>query len=99
MLSTKGIVFLISISRPPPLFLWRSSRTAAHPGVLSGLVLLVSLVSWIAAMLTLFLWRDVTCLVILPLIPLGGRGNYSWCMCAVNNGYDWFGGGRDGGGG
>ena len=27
MLSTKGIVSLISISRPPPLFLWRSSRT------------------------------------------------------------------------
>ena len=42
MLSMKGIVSLISISRPPPLSLWRSSRTAAHPGVLSGLVLLVS---------------------------------------------------------
>ena len=55
MLSTKGIVSLISISRPPPLFLWRSSRTAAHPGVLGGLDLLVSLVSWIADMLTLLL--------------------------------------------
>ena len=30
MLSTKGIVSLISISRSPPLFLWRSSRTAVH---------------------------------------------------------------------
>ena len=27
---------LISTSRPPPLLLWRSSRTAAHPGVSSG---------------------------------------------------------------
>ena len=45
-------MFLINISRPLPLFLWRSSRTAAHPGILSGLVLLVSLVSWMAAMLT-----------------------------------------------
>ena len=43
----EGIVSLIS--RPPSLFLLRSSRTAAHPGVFSGLVLLVS---WIAAMLT-----------------------------------------------
>ena len=25
MLSTKGIVSLISISRPPPMFLWRPS--------------------------------------------------------------------------
>ena len=45
MLSTKGIVSLISISRPPPLLFWRSSRTADHPGVLSGFDLLVSLVS------------------------------------------------------
>ena len=59
MLSTKGIVSLISISRPPPLFLWR----------LSGLVLLVSLASWIAAMLTLLLWRKVSSSVIFPLIP------------------------------
>ena len=43
MLPTKGILSLISISRPPPLFLRRSSRTAAHPGILGGLVLLVSL--------------------------------------------------------
>ena len=66
MLSTKGIVSLISISRLPHLFLWWSSR---HPGVLSGLVLLVSLVSWIAAMLTLLLWRKVSSSVIYPLIP------------------------------
>ena len=39
MLSTKEIMSLISISRPPPLFLWRSSRTRAHPGIFSGLVL------------------------------------------------------------
>ena len=45
MLSTKGIVFLININRPQPLFLWPSSGTAANPGVLCGLVLLVSLVS------------------------------------------------------
>ena len=51
MLPTKGIVSLISIIRPPPLFLWRSSRTAAHPGVFSDFVLLVSFTSWIAAML------------------------------------------------
>ena len=68
MLSTKGIVSLISISRPPPLFLWRSSRTADHPGVLGGLVLLVSLVSWIAAMFALLLWRKVNSSVIFPLI-------------------------------
>ena len=66
MLSTKGIVSLISISRPPPLLLWRSSRTVAHHGVLSSLVLLVSLVSWIAAML---LWRKVSSSVIFPQIP------------------------------
>ena len=30
-------MYLISISRPPPLFLLRSSRTAAHPGVFRGL--------------------------------------------------------------
>ena len=69
MLSIRGIVSLISISRPPPLFLWRSSRTAANPGVLSGLALLVSLVSWMAAMLTLFLWRKVSSSVILQQIP------------------------------
>ena len=69
MLSTKGIVSLISISRPPPLFYWQSSRTAAHPGVSSGLDLLVTLVSWIAAMLTLLLWRNVSSSVIFPLIP------------------------------
>ena len=39
MLSTKRIISLISISRPPPLFLWRSSRTAAHFGVFSGVCL------------------------------------------------------------
>ena len=59
----------ISISRPPPLFLSRSSRTAANPGVLCGLVLLVSLVSWIAAMLTLLLRIKVSSLVIFPQIP------------------------------
>ena len=69
MLSTKGIVSLISITRPPPLFLWWSSRTAAHLGVIIGLVLLVSLVSWIAAMLTLLLWRKVSSSVMFPLIP------------------------------
>ena len=69
MLSTKGIVSLISSIRPPPLFFWRSSCTAAHPGVLGCLVLLVSLVSWIAAMLTLLLRRKVSSSVILPLIP------------------------------
>ena len=42
MLSTNFFVSLISISRQPPLFLWRSSRTAADPGVLGDLVLLVS---------------------------------------------------------
>ena len=66
MLSTKGIVSLIGICWPPPLFLCRSSRTAAHPGVLCGLDLLVS---WIAAMLTLLLWRKVSSSVIFPLIP------------------------------
>ena len=69
MLKTKGIVYLISINRPPHLFYWRSSRTAAHPGDLSGLDLLVSLVSLIAAMLTLLLWRKVSSSVIFPLIP------------------------------
>ena len=68
MLSTKGNVSLIS--RPPPLFLSRSSRTAAHLGVFSGLDLLVSLASWIAAKLTLLLWRKVSSSVIFPLIPL-----------------------------
>ena len=70
MLSTKGIMSFIIISRQPPLFLWRSSRSAAHSIVYSGLVLLVSLVSWIEAMLTLLLWRKVSSSVILPLIPL-----------------------------
>ena len=69
MLSMKVIVSLISTSRPPPLFLWRSSCTAVHPGVLCSLVLLVSLVSWMAAMLTLLLWRKVSSSVIFPLIP------------------------------
>ena len=68
MLSTKWIVSLISICRSPPLFLWRSSRNAAHPGVLIGLFLLVSLASWIAAMLTLLLWRKVSSSMIFPLI-------------------------------
>ena len=70
MLSTKGIVSLIRISKPTPLFLWRSCCTAAHPGVFSGLFLLVSMVSKIAAMLTLLLWRKVSNSAILPLIPL-----------------------------
>ena len=69
MLSTKGVMSLISISRLPPLFLWWSSCTAAHPSVFSGLVLLVSLVSWIAAMLPLLLWRKVSSSVIFLLIP------------------------------
>ena len=68
MLPTKGIVSSVSISRPPPMFLWRSSRTTAHPGVFSGLVLLVSLVSMVAAMLKLLLWRKVSGSVIFPLI-------------------------------
>ena len=68
MLSTKGIVSLISTSRPPPLFLWRSSRTAANPGAISGLILLVILVSWIEAMLTLLLCRNVSSSAIFPLI-------------------------------
>ena len=38
MLSTKGIVSSISISRPPSLPLWRSIHTDAHPGVLVGQV-------------------------------------------------------------
>ena len=57
MLSMKGIVSLISTSRPPPLSLWRSRRIAAHPGVFNGLVMLASLVSRIAEMLTSLLWR------------------------------------------
>ena len=69
MLSTKGIGSLISISRPPSLFLLWSSRTAAHPGVLCGLVWLVRLVSWLAAMFTLLLWRKVSSSVIFQLIP------------------------------
>ena len=69
MLLTKGVVPLICISMPPPLFLWRSCCTSAHPGVFNGLVFLVSLASWIAAMLTLLLWRKVSSSVILPLIP------------------------------
>ena len=70
VLLTKRIVSLITISRlSPPLFLWRSSGTAAHPGVFGSLVMLVSLVSWIAAMLTLLLWRKFCSSVIFPLIP------------------------------
>ena len=37
MLSTK--VSLTSISMPPPLFLWRSTRSATHPEVFKGLSL------------------------------------------------------------
>ena len=70
MLSTKGIVSLVSISWPPPLFLLRSSRTAAHPGVFSCLVLLAKFVYWIAAMFILLLWRNVSSSVIFPLIPV-----------------------------
>ena len=69
MLLTKGIVSLISINRPPPLFVLRSSRTATHPGVFSSIVLMVSTVSWIAAMLALLLWKNVSSSVILPLKP------------------------------
>ena len=69
VLSTKGIVSLISVSRPSPLFMWRSSRTAANLGVLCGSDLLVSLVSWIAAILALLLWRKVSSSVIFHLIP------------------------------
>ena len=61
-------MFLIGIGRPPPLFSWRSSRTATN-GVISGLVLFVSLVYWIVAMLTLLLRRKIISLVISPLIP------------------------------
>ena len=60
---------MISISRPPILFLRRSSRSAAHPGVISGIVLLIGLASWIAVMLTLLLWKNISSSVILPLIP------------------------------
>ena len=69
MLSTKGIVSLNSINRSPPLLLWRSSRTTAHPGVFGSIVLLVNLVSWIEAILTLLLWRKVSSSVIFQLIP------------------------------
>ena len=68
VLSAKGIESLISISRPPPLLLWRSSRSAAHPGVFSGLALLISLVSWTLAMLTFLLWRKICSSVIFPMI-------------------------------
>ena len=68
MLSTKGIVSLNSIIRPPPLFMWRSSRTAARPDVFSGLVLMVSMVSWIASILIMLLWRKVSSSVIFLLI-------------------------------
>ena len=44
-LSTKGIVSLTSISWPPALFLSRTSRTAAHPGIFRGLFMSVRLVS------------------------------------------------------
>ena len=69
MLSTNWIVSLISICSPPPLFLWRSSRTAVHLGGLCGLVQLVSLVSWMAVILSLLLWRKFSSSVIFPLIP------------------------------
>ena len=36
VLSTKGIVSSISISRPTSLLLWRSIHTDAHPGVVVG---------------------------------------------------------------
>ena len=65
----KGIVSLISISRPQPMFLWWSSHTAVNSGDFSGLVLLVSLVSRIAAMLILLQWRKVCSSVIFLLIP------------------------------
>ena len=68
MLSTQGIVSLINISRPSPLLLRRSSRTADLPGVSSSLVMLVSLVSWMSAMLTLLLWRKVSSSVIMKQI-------------------------------
>ena len=58
VLLSKGVMSLIS--RQPPLFLWRSNRTAVHPGVFSGLVLLVSFVSWNAAILAYMLWRKVS---------------------------------------
>ena len=74
MLSMKGIVSLISISRPPPLFLWRSSCTAAYPGVVNGLVLLVCLVSWMTGMLTLLLWGKVSSSVIFSLISFAFNG-------------------------
>ena len=57
------------ISRQPPLFLWRSIRTPAHPGVFSGLVLLISLFFGIAAVLTLMMWSKISSSVILSLIP------------------------------
>ena len=64
-----GIVSLISIIRPSLLFLWRSRRSAVHPGVFCGLVLYVSLVSWITAMLTSLPWRKVSSSLITPMIP------------------------------
>ena len=70
MLSTKGIVSLISISRPPSFFLVAVKSHSCPSWRLSGLVLLVSMVSWIAAMLTLLLWRKVSNSVIFPVIPL-----------------------------
>ena len=69
MLSMMGTVSLISISRPSRLFLCLSSQTTVHPGVFSGLDLLVGLDSRIAAMLTLLLWRKVSSSVIFSLIP------------------------------
>ena len=45
----------------------RSTRTAANPGVFSGFVTYVNLVSMISAMLTLLLWRKVSSDI--PLIP------------------------------
>ena len=40
-----------------------------NPSVLSGFVLLVSMVSWISAMLTSLLWLKVSSSVIFPLNP------------------------------
>ena len=61
VLTTKGIWALISARRPSPSLSLRSSRTVAHPGVFSGLDLIVSLVSW---MLILLLWMKIISSVI-----------------------------------
>ena len=59
----------LSMKGSSHLFFWMSSRSAAYPCVFSGIDLLVSLVSWIAAMLTLS-WGKVSSSVILMLILL-----------------------------